>query len=66
MGSDFVLGYIQALDGEKDPRNLIIGFNSVFTIVRHLPFGEWYVGPTNLQLLWQSFPFIRGAGRRPV
>ena len=40
MGSDFVLGYIQVMDGEKDPRNLIIAFNSVLTIIRHLPFGE--------------------------
>lgn len=38
MGSDFVLGYIQALDGEKDPRNLVIAFHSVLTIVGHLPF----------------------------
>ena len=41
MGSDFVLGYIQALDGEKDPRNLVIAFHSVLTIVGHLPFGEF-------------------------
>ena len=40
MGSGFVLGYIQAMDGEKDPRNLIIAFNSVHRIILHLPFGE--------------------------
>ena len=48
MGSDFVLGYIQAMDGEKDPRNIVIAFNSVRRIVIHLSFGEhsgkehWY------------------------
>ena len=40
MGSDFVLGYIQAMDGERDPRNLVLVFNSVLTIIRCLPFGE--------------------------
>ena len=40
MGSDFVLGYIQAMDGEKDPRNMVIVFNTVYRIVLHLPFGE--------------------------
>ena len=40
MGSEFVLGYIQAMDGEKDPRNLTIALNSVHRIVLHLPFGE--------------------------
>ena len=40
MESGFVLGYIQAMDGEKDPRNLIIAFNSVHRIILHLPFGE--------------------------
>jgi len=40
LGSDFVLGYIQAMDGEKDPRNLVIVFNTVPTIIQHLPFGK--------------------------
>ena len=40
MGSEFVLGYIQAMDGEKDPRNLAIALNSVHRIVLYLPFGE--------------------------
>ena len=43
MGSEFVLGYIQAMDGEKDPRNLIIALNSVHRIVLHLPFGDSYI-----------------------
>ena len=40
MGSEFVLGYIQAMDGEKDPRNLAIALNSVHRMVLYLPFGE--------------------------
>ena len=40
MGSEFVLGYIQTMDGEKDPRNLVIALNSVTRIVLSLPFGE--------------------------
>ena len=28
------------MDGEKDPRNLVIVFNTVPTIVQHLPFGK--------------------------
>ncbi|XP_064631071.1 MMS19 nucleotide excision repair protein homolog [Lineus longissimus] len=37
MGSGFVYGYIQAMDGEKDPRNLIILFESVEQIIKHFP-----------------------------
>ena len=49
MGSEFVLGYIQAMDGEKDPRNLAIALNCVHRIVLHLPFGE--TGLTRAQSL---------------
>lgn len=38
IGSEFVLGYIQAMDGEKDPRNLLIIFSSIPLITRHLDF----------------------------
>ena len=41
MGSGFVLGFIQAMDGEKDPRNLVIAFSTVHRILLHLEFGEW-------------------------
>lgn len=40
MSSEFVLGYIQAMDGERDPRNLLTVFHSVQLIVSHLQFGE--------------------------
>lgn len=38
---EFVLGYIQILDGERDPRNLLLAFNSVYVIVRNLHFGTY-------------------------
>ena len=37
MGNDFVLGFIQAVDGEKDPNNLMLVFGCVPIIVRNLP-----------------------------
>ncbi len=40
IGSEFVLGYIQAIDGERDPRNLLTVFTSVPVIVQKLPFGK--------------------------
>jgi len=38
MGADFVLGFIQSMDGEKDPRNLLVCFQNVQEIVSKLPF----------------------------
>lgn len=43
LHSNFVYGYIQAIDGEKDPRNLTIIFNSLPTIVNHFPLGNFLV-----------------------
>ena len=36
---EFVLGYIQLLDGERDPRNLLVAFSSVRIILQNLQFG---------------------------
>ncbi|KAL1925687.1 uncharacterized protein VTP21DRAFT_570 [Calcarisporiella thermophila] len=33
LGSDFVLGFVQALDGEKDPRNLMLAFTLAKRII---------------------------------
>ena len=33
MGLEFLSGYIQAMDGEKDPRNLLVAFRTVRRIV---------------------------------
>ena len=40
LGSEFVFGFIHSMDGEKDPRNLMIAFHLVRQIVMHLPFNE--------------------------
>ena len=43
MGNDFVLGFIQAIDGEKDPNNLMLVFGCVPIIVQNFtlePFTE--------------------------
>eukprot|EP01125_Pyxidicula_operculata_P012859 TRINITY_DN4241_c0_g2_i2.p1 TRINITY_DN4241_c0_g2~~TRINITY_DN4241_c0_g2_i2.p1 ORF type:complete len:897 (+),score=205.78 TRINITY_DN4241_c0_g2_i2:527-3217(+) len=37
MKADFVFGFIQAIDGEKDPRNLVIVFRLVRIIVQSIP-----------------------------
>jgi hypothetical protein len=37
LKSDFVFGFIQAMDGEKDPRNLLICFRTVPKIVKLIP-----------------------------
>ena len=38
MGPDFVLGFIQSMDGEKDPRNLLVCFDDAEKIIAKLPF----------------------------
>ncbi|XP_071487624.1 MMS19 nucleotide excision repair protein homolog [Diadema antillarum] len=35
MGSEFVLGVLHAVDGEKDPRNLILVFNILPTVINN-------------------------------
>ena len=54
MGSDFVYGFIQAIDGEIDPRNLMIALQSVPLITMYLPItlllGELF------EVIWCYFP----------
>ncbi len=38
LGSDFVYGFIHAIDGEKDPRNLFLSFQLARLIVENLDF----------------------------
>jgi len=40
MGSDFVLGYIQAMDAEKDPRNLILAFRCARQVILNFSLGK--------------------------
>ncbi|KAL7990697.1 hypothetical protein Chor_014127 [Crotalus horridus] len=41
LGADFTLGFIQVMDGEKDPRNLLIAFQ----IVRDIIVKGYAIGP---------------------
>lgn len=36
ISSEFVFGYIQAMDGEKDPRNLLICFENSHLLIQHV------------------------------
>ena len=40
FSEEFVLGYIQVLDGERDPRNLVLAFSSVLIIAKNFTFGK--------------------------
>ena len=40
MGDNFVCGYIQQMDGEKDPRNLMLAFQCSRLICRNFPLGN--------------------------
>ena len=40
MKEAFTLGYIQMIDGEKDPRNLMSIFQLTQTVIHNFPFGE--------------------------
>nr|XP_045590445.1 MMS19 nucleotide excision repair protein homolog [Procambarus clarkii] len=41
MGQGFVLGFISAVDGEKDPRNLVLVFTLVPVVVKCFPLGPF-------------------------
>ncbi|KAI8485593.1 mms19 nucleotide excision repair [Branchiostoma belcheri] len=41
LGADVVWGFIQAMDGEKDPRNLIIAFSIARIIAQSFPIGTF-------------------------
>ena len=40
MSSDFVFGFIQCLDGEKDPRNLLLAFTLIKKIIREFDIAQ--------------------------
>lgn len=33
LGADFTFGFIQVMDGEKDPRNLLVAFQIVHDLI---------------------------------
>ncbi|XP_045188984.2 MMS19 nucleotide excision repair protein homolog [Mercenaria mercenaria] len=39
LGTDFVYGYMQAMDSEQDPRNLILAFTCAQIVIQNLPLG---------------------------
>eukprot|EP00163_Fabomonas_tropica_P033195 TRINITY_DN861_c0_g1_i16.p1 TRINITY_DN861_c0_g1~~TRINITY_DN861_c0_g1_i16.p1 ORF type:complete len:167 (-),score=35.01 TRINITY_DN861_c0_g1_i16:146-646(-) len=39
LGGDMVHGYVQAMDGEKDPRNLTLVFRTIPLLIKNIP--EW-------------------------
>ena len=45
MGDNFVCGYVQQMDGEKDPRNLMLAFRCSLIVCRSLSLGnlDWLV-----------------------
>ena len=40
LGSDFVCNFIQSMDGERDPRNLVICFQCLQYMTKHLDIGK--------------------------
>ncbi|KAK3876843.1 hypothetical protein Pcinc_018392 [Petrolisthes cinctipes] len=41
LGTDFILGLVTAVDGERDPRNLVLVFSLVPVIVQSIPTGPF-------------------------
>ena len=41
LGSELIIGLVQAVDSEKDPRNLILVFNLVNTVARNFDLSEF-------------------------
>eukprot|EP00105_Crassostrea_gigas_P019962 XP_011438612.1 PREDICTED: MMS19 nucleotide excision repair protein homolog [Crassostrea gigas] len=41
MGNDFVFGFIQSMDTEKDPRNLLLAFHCARTIILNFSLGPF-------------------------
>ena len=42
MGTEFAVGYVNTIDGEQDPRNLLIIFKMTVTILQHFSIGMWF------------------------
>lgn len=54
LGADFTFGFIQVMDGEKDPRNLLVAFQ----IVRDLIAKNYALGEPGPALQSQSRDII--------
>jgi hypothetical protein len=40
LGSDFVCNFIQSMDGERDPRNLVLCFQCLQYMTKYLDIGK--------------------------
>lgn len=48
LGPDFVFGFVQAVDGERDPRNLLLAFQIARNLIhRGYDFSEYSCGDTH-------------------
>lgn len=48
LGPDFVFGFVQAVDGERDPRNLLLAFQIARNIIhRGYDFSEYSLEDTD-------------------
>lgn len=48
LRKEFLVGYLQAVDGERDPENLMLIFEMNSIVIEHFPLGMFWV---NLQYL---------------
>ena len=65
LGSDFVLGCIQSMEGEKDPRNLLTVFATVRLLVSAVPLEP--LAEDLFELLACYFPCrLHASGRQPA
>ncbi len=64
MKADFVFGFIQCMDGEKDPRNLILCFQLTSLIIRTIPeFVRFEEDLFEVRVVHELISRSRGAGQ---
>ena len=54
LGGDMVYGFMQAMDAEKDPRNLIIAFRCACLIAQQFPVGKGFFGLFDCHHVWKT------------
>ena len=55
LGADFTFGFIRVMDGEKDPRNLLVAFRIVYDLISR----DYSLG-TSLQFWISWLGLVRG------
>lgn len=56
MSADFVFGFIQCLDGEKDPRNLMLAFTLIKSIIQEFDIAQH----VEVRNIWNAFSYLDG------